>query len=128
MSTRDLLGALTQLTRELDTLIAGRPDLAELCDITVASPLGYRTPGQLHLAGRVAPVEVLAWCDAVEATTGRCLGGGEDMVTVTATGRVGGLPTDIPTRLPRTLAEWTVQQLRELLGAPTSTEPAGGAR
>ena len=139
MSTRDLLGSLTQLARELDTLTGQRPDLAELASIAVSKygrvaedevvPFGL---GELNVTGAASPAGVLAWCEAIGATSGWCLPGDDDWVTtITAAGRLGQRPVRVLTGLPRDLAQqlgqqWTVHRLRELLSAPAATEPAAG--
>ena len=132
MSTRDLLGSLTQLVGELDTLIGQRPALAEVCSIGLSN----YDRGLPNLASGTSPAEVLAWCEAIGATSGRCLPGVDDRGTrtITAAGRLGQRPVRILNGLPRDLAqqlgrEWTVHRLRELVSAPAPTEPAtGGGR
>ena len=75
---------------------------------------------------------MLAWCEAIGASAGWCLPGDDDWVTtITTAGRLGQRPVRVLTGLPRDLArqlgqQWTVQRLRELLSAPSATEPAAG--
>ena len=131
MSTRDLLGSLTLLVSELDTLTGQRPALAEVCSIG----LSKYDRGLLNIAWGTSPIDVLAWCETTGAIHGRCLpSGDDDMVTITAEGRLGQQPVRVLAGLPRDLAhrlghEWSTARLRELVSAPAPTEPAtGGGR
>jgi len=131
VSTRDLLGSLTQLVGELDTLIGQRPALAEVCSIGLSN----YDRGLPNLASGTSPADVLAWCDTTGAVHGRCLPSHDDgRVTITAEGRLGQQPVRVIAGLPRDLArqlgqELTVHRLRELISAARPTGPGtGGGR